>query len=252
VTPSTVPNSAPLDRTRFAEDGYLVLPKIVPPATITRLRAEADAALTGMLDTMAHERVTDPRLTWWRLPSGRLYVLKIKSVMDLAPTAAALATGPLLRQVTTGLLGSAAQMIDSKFMYKQTVDVPAVWADLPVLGEEVCKHTDAAYYQAKGHDRVVTVAFCLDDCTPTAGALKVWPGTHHRDIAMIVTPRQGPVVPDDIAPDSRAVALLAPAGSMLVWDSALVHASGPNESGHPRRLLVLGYAATASAGGGTP
>lgn len=252
MKPSTVPDSVPLDRTRFAEDGYLVLPEIVPPATITRLRSEADAALTGMLDTMVHERVTDPRLTWWRLPSGRLYVLKIKSVVDLAPTAAVLASGPLLHQVTTDLLGSAAKMIDSKFMYKQTVDVSAAWADLPVLGEEVCKHTDAAYYGAKGHDRVVTVALCLDDCTPMAGVLKVWPGTHHRDIEMIVTPRQGPVVPDEVAPDSHAVALLAPAGSMLVWDSALVHASGPNESGRPRRLLVLGYAATASPAGGTP
>ncbi|MEV0134683.1 phytanoyl-CoA dioxygenase family protein [Dactylosporangium sp. NPDC050688] len=252
MTPSTVPNSVPLNRTQFTKDGYLVLPEIVPPAMITRLRAEADAALTGMLDTMAHERVTDPRLTWWRLPSGRLYVLKIKSVLDLAATAAVLAAGPLLHQVTTDLLGSAAQLIDSKFMYKQTVDVPAAWTDLPVLGEEVCKHTDAVYYRAKGHDQVVTVALCLDDCTPTTGALKVWPGTHHRDIEMIATQRQGPVVPDNAAPDSHAVALLAPAGSMLVWDSALVHASGPNESGRPRRLLVLGYAATAAAGAGAP
>jgi ectoine hydroxylase-related dioxygenase (phytanoyl-CoA dioxygenase family) len=62
-----------------------------------------------------------------------------------------------------------------------------------------------------------------------------------------MTERQGPVVPDEQAPDSAAVTLVAAAGTVLIWDANLVHASGPNLSDEPRRLLVLGYAPTEEA-----
>jgi ectoine hydroxylase-related dioxygenase (phytanoyl-CoA dioxygenase family) len=141
-------------------------------------------------------------------------------------------------------MGGPAELMEDKFMYKQELGTEAAdWATLPVLGEEVRKHTDAAYFAARGYGRVLTVAVCLDDCTPESGALRVWRGTHRRDIAMLSTDTQGPVVPDDEAPDTDAVLLAADAGTVLAWDAALVHASGPNISGHPRRLLVLGYTA---------
>jgi ectoine hydroxylase-related dioxygenase (phytanoyl-CoA dioxygenase family) len=60
---------------------------------------------------------------------------------------------------------------------------------------------------------------------------------------MVATDTQGPVVPDAAAPDTDAVLLTADAGTVIAWDAALVHASGPNTSGHSRRLLVLGYTA---------
>jgi ectoine hydroxylase-related dioxygenase (phytanoyl-CoA dioxygenase family) len=80
---------------------------------------------------------------------------------------------------------------------------------------------------------------------PASGALKVWPGSHRRNIDMVSTASQGPVVPDDQASDADAVLLEAAAGSVLVWESSLVHASDPNHSDLPRRLLVLGFTAGA-------
>ena len=182
-------------------------------------------------------------------PTGQIYVLKIKSVLEQTPQVAALAASSVMQGLATELLaGQVVEVIDTKFMYKATIDISVDWADLPELGEEVCKHTDAAYYRTRGYDRVLTVAVCLDDCREAAGSLQVWPGTHLADIKMVSTERQGPVVLDGAAPDKDAVSLYAPAGSILVWDSALVHASGPNVSGRPRRLLVLGYAATPGQG----
>jgi Phytanoyl-CoA dioxygenase (PhyH) len=227
-------------RSSLTTNGFLVLPDLVPAGTIEALRAEADTVLRQRLSLMVTTRTPDPRVTWWRLASGHPYVLKIKPVVDLAPTVAAVADD--LRAVITDLIGPAPRLMENKFMYKQVVDIAAGWAGLPVLGEEVRKHTDAAYFSARGYQRVLTVALCLDPCTTQTGALRVWPGSHRRTINMTATDNQGPVVLDAEAPDDAAVTLVATPGSVLAWDSALVHASGPNTSGRPRRLLVLGYA----------
>jgi ectoine hydroxylase-related dioxygenase (phytanoyl-CoA dioxygenase family) len=226
---------------RFASHGYLVLPDLIPPAAIQELRVEADALLGHRFARMVATRSLDPRVTWWRLASGEPYVLKVKPVVDLSPAAVAVADRPELLAIVADLLGAPPKLMDNKLMYKQTVDITAGWAALPVLGEEVRKHTDAAYYARRGYSRVLTVAVCLDPCTETAGALRVWPGSHRHTIEMIPTDNQGPVVPDAAAPDAAAVTLVAEPGAVLIWDAALVHASGPNTSGHPRRLLVLGY-----------
>ncbi|MBB5829536.1 phytanoyl-CoA dioxygenase family protein [Micromonospora carbonacea] len=236
---------------RFASHGYLVLPDLIPPAAIQGLRVKADEILGDRLARMVASRTLDPRVTWWRLASGKPYILKVKPVVDLSPAATSVADAPALRTVVADLLGAPPTLMDNKLMYKQTVDVTAGWAALPVLGEEVRKHTDAAYYATRGYPRVLTVAVCLDPCTEKAGALRVWPGSHRRAIEMIPTDNQGPVVPDAAAPDTTAVTLVAAPGTVLIWDAALVHASGPNTSGHPRRLLVLGYS-PAHPNHGTP
>ncbi len=227
---------------RFAADGYLVLPGVVSEQGIESLRSEAENLLTALLAEMSATASDNPRVTWWRLDSGQPYVLKVKPVVDLSSAAAALASSPELTGVVGVLLGGPPELMEDKVMYKQTVAIAADWAALPVLGEEVRKHTDAAYFAARGYHRVLTVAVCLDECTPEAGALRVWPGTHRRPIQIVDTQRQGPVVPDEVAPDADSVTLTAAPGTLLIWDAALVHASGPNTSGLPRRLLILGYA----------
>lgn len=232
----------------FEDLGYAVFDNPFTPAVIEDLRQDADRLRDDLLTRMVADHALDPRVTWWRLDNGCPYLLKIKPVLAAAPAAAALADDAWMTTTISGLLGSPVQMMEDKFMYKQQLDVDAAWAELPQLGEEVRKHTDAAYFGARGYDRVITVAVCLDDCTAEAGALKVWPGTHRRPLAMVDTERQGPVVADSDAPDDDAVTLTAPAGSVLAWDSALVHASGPNTSGNPRRLLVLGYTSQDGAG----
>jgi hypothetical protein len=250
MTPPSPPATgpSPTDHSRFRQDGYLVMPNALPAGMVADLQTAADRLLIHTTDTVVREQRADDRLTWWRLPTGQTYVLKIKSVVEQAPQVGALAAGPVMQGLATELLAGQVEVIDSKFMYKATIGISADWADLPELGEEVCKHTDAAYYRTRGYNRVLTVAVCLDDCTEAAGSLQVWPGTHRADIKMISTERQGPVVPDCAAPDRNAVSLYASAGSILAWDSALVHASGPNVSGRPRRLLVLGFALTPGQG----
>lgn len=226
---------------RYAKDGYVVVPDVVPADVLADVGAEADRLLEDILAASSAAKVSDPRLTWWQLPTGEPYVLKVKRALDLAPRAGRLARGPVLGLIAASLLGAEVSVMDDKIMYKEVVSVDASWADLATLGREVRKHTDAAYFAARGHPHVVTVAVCLHDCTVESGAPLVWPGTHRSVVPHRSTLRQGPVVDDDVAPDEDGVLLTAPAGSVLAWDARLVHASGPNTSAHRRRLLVIGY-----------
>ncbi|GAA0426218.1 hypothetical protein Acor_54850 [Acrocarpospora corrugata] len=215
----------------FRLDGFTVLPTGVLPDALARMRIDAQR----FLDTSGPD---DPAATCWRLPSGETYLLKIKSVIRRSPAAQKIA-GEVQPQVER-LLGTPARLMDDKITYKQRVP----WEPPDrVLDEEIRKHTDAAYYHQRGFgDPIITVAVCLDDCTAESGAVRVWPGTHRRDVPHLQTQLQGPVVPDEAAPDDSAMILEAPAGSVLAWDARLVHSSRANRSGHLRRLLILGYA----------
>ena len=91
----------------FATNGYLVLTNLIPMSTVAWVREDSQALLATLLHRMVSTTTADPRVTWWRLESGRPYVLKIKPVADLVPSAAALALSPQLTSVAAKLLGSA-------------------------------------------------------------------------------------------------------------------------------------------------
>ncbi|XTZ15382.1 phytanoyl-CoA dioxygenase family protein [Micromonospora echinospora] len=231
-------------RSRLRRDGYLTIPDAVDQGTLAGLRAAADLAFERVVGETLADRITHSRLTWWRLPDGRPYVFKIKPVADLAPPFHEMTSASAIRDVASVVLGANAVLMEDKVTYKTALTEDAAWADLPILGEDVRKHSDAAYFAARGFGQVITMALCLDDCPAEAGALQVWPGSHERPARHQPTANQGPVVTDEDAPDEQAVTLEAGAGTLLTWDAALVHASGPNRTDRPRRLLVLGYTAS--------
>jgi hypothetical protein len=231
------------DTLRFQTDGYVILPGLVTDPVLARLRNESAALIARLVAGMDATGQADPRVTWWRLASGEPYIFKIKPVFDLVPAARQVGHSPELITAVTALLGGRPRLMEEKITYKQRVALARDWPTLRVLGEEVRKHSDAAYFHTRGfNDPIVTVAVCLDDAPAESGAVRVWPGSHRQRLPHIRTSDHGPVVPDPAAPDAAGVTLAALAGSALAWDARLVHASGPNTTGRPRRLLILGYA----------
>jgi ectoine hydroxylase-related dioxygenase (phytanoyl-CoA dioxygenase family) len=77
-----------------------------------------------------------------------------------------------------------------------------------------------------GYVASVNVFFAIDEFTRGNGATWVLPGTH-----------QLPVCPPMEERVARGVALECPAGSMIVFDSTLWHAAGPNTSGRDRLAI---------------
>jgi len=86
-------------------------------------------------------------------------------------------------------------------------------------------HQDFARY-LHGYVASINVFFAIDAFTEENGATIVVPGTHQQALPPTPAYLQG-----------NAVRVVCPAGSMLVFDSTLWHAGGPNVSGRDRLAI---------------
>lgn len=75
----------------------------------------------------------------------------------------------------------------------------------------------------------VNVAWCLDDFTAENGATRMVPGSHRRN---------RPPQPDDA---DESIPLVAPAGTMVVFESRVWHRTGPNRSTDQYRAGLFGW-----------
>ena len=77
-----------------------------------------------------------------------------------------------------------------------------------------------------GYLASINVMVAIDEFTPDNGATIVLPGTHQK-----------PAPPDLDRLQGFAIPATCPAGSLLVFDSTLWHAAGPNTSGRDRLAI---------------
>ena len=96
------------------------------------------------------------------------------------------------------------------------------------------------------NDDLLAVGVVLDDCTRENGCLLMIPGSHrwpildHQQDGVFV----GAIDVERAAVDvSRAVPVTVRAGGITLHHTRMLHASAPNTSSQPRRLLLLQLAA---------
>ena len=91
-------------------------------------------------------------------------------------------------------------------------------------------HADMNGYEQPfpGHSVIATSIFCCDEFTEDAGATRFVPGSHHL--------RRHPVSGEG---ESEAVAVAAPAGSIILWDGAMWHGNCPRTRPGERVVLHL-------------
>ena len=111
------------------------------------------------------------------------------------------------------------------------------------FGSPVEWHQDWAFYPHTNDD-VLAVGVCIDDMSEANGALLVIPGSHkgptydhHQDGHFC-----GAVTDPDFTPDN-IVPLEVQAGGISIHHVRTLHASAPNYSGAPRRLLLFQFCA---------
>lgn len=126
----------------------------------------------------------------------------------------------------------APRLMQSMLIFKQ-----------PRIGGEVVWHQDASFLMTEPHS-VVGFWFALEDATRDNGCLWVAPGAHRgplreryvRDGDGFVTQR----LDDTPWPSGAATrALEVPAGTLVVLDGLLPHASAPNRSARSRLAYTL-------------
>lgn len=116
----------------------------------------------------------------------------------------------------------------------------------PREGSRFQWHQDSPYWAhfCRHLDQLPNVMLTLDDADESNGCFRLIPGSHRCGM---LPGRQGEGVlgplfthPDHFD-ESRAVAAVVPAGSLVFFSPHSVHGSLPNRSERPRRALILTY-----------
>lgn len=226
-------------REAYERDGYVVLPAVFTPDEIAEMTAEADRLAELTVNASIATGELSPRLDVQRR-GGHVILRKVQPVSDISEvltryTGDERLVGPL-RQI----LGCDPVLMEEKLNYKQILPGPPP-IEASVEGEAFPFHTDLAFFYLDGYPvETLSSAITMDEMTADNGPLRMLPRSHTR----LDWPLQGgwpPWIRDDAIPHDELVDVLAPAGSVLIFSSALVHASSENRTPNPRRLLIFSH-----------
>jgi ectoine hydroxylase-related dioxygenase (phytanoyl-CoA dioxygenase family) len=216
---------------QYRRDGYLAVPQVLSRAQLAAALAVVDEFVERSRDMAKDDStfVLEPSHT---RDSPRL--ARINQPVNVHPIFDQIMRSSEVLERVADLIGPDIRYHHSKLNMKTAgVGSPVEW------------HQDFVFFPHTNDD-VLAVGIALDDCTPDNGCLLVIPGSHrgpildhHQDGVFVGG------VPSDLPEVSmdKSVAVIVPAGGMSIHHSRTLHASAPNRSNRPRRLLLIEYAA---------
>ena len=244
----------------WRRDGVLVLPGFAATDALAALRRRADEIVDAFEPTPDETAVFSSRdrsrLSQHALAesagkvhcffeeeafdaAGRLAVDKARAINkighalhDRDPLFSRFSRDPRLAALAADLGFVEPRLVQSMLIFKQ-----------PRIGGEVVWHQDASFLITEPRS-VVGFWFALEDATRDNGCLWVAPGGHRgplreryvrRDDSFVTEPLDDTPWPSGAA--TRA--LEVPAGTLVVFDGLLPHASAPNRSQRSRLAYTL-------------
>lgn len=211
----------------YHENGYLVLEDVLSADELAELRRVTDEFVERSRSVSRHNDVYDleanhsperPRLRRIKNPIAQHEVydqaLRHQGILDRVEQ----------------LIGPGVRRNNTKLNMKE-----------PAHGSAVEWHQDWAFYPHTNDD-VLAVGVCLDDMTEENGCMLMVPGSHkgelysHHENGVFV----GAVSEPDFEPGETAKCLVK-AGGITIHHARTLHASTPNHSADPRRLLLFEY-----------
>ena len=198
-------------RAHLREFGIAVMPRQL---TGTALKQARQLTYAGAQDDLRLGRRTDD----FALDYGDANI-RVWNILNRGPVFAELVQRPLVIDLLTeflgwpALLGNISANIaepgnDGGAFHQDQIFIPKPWPDTP---------------------QGLNFAWLLDDFTADNGATEVVPGSHVESL-------EDPAV---IA--RRAIPIVAPAGSLAIFDSRIWHRTGLNRSALPRAALFAWY-----------
>ena len=227
------PAVTPAEQKRFyGRHGYLIVPGLLTPRELSRLRAALAAVLARA------RRLTRSTRTF-RLVTGldgRFHVKRVWDPIAQHPAFYKLALDRRILDVVERLIGRNIQLHQSRMNLKPRT--PHAWFDW---------HQDYPAFPHTNFDLLIVTVY-LDDSTPDNGCLTVIPGSHrlgplpHR-FTFEGAPRTELVDRRVAANRSRWRGLAVPAGGMTVHHGNMLHSSRANLTDRPRSTLQFWYRA---------
>ncbi|MBD0674486.1 phytanoyl-CoA dioxygenase family protein [Streptomyces sp. CBMA156] len=206
----------------YRENGFVVAERLFDPSEV----AELNNAITEILNVSDIGAVAEVE------PGDNGMARRIWSPTKQHSAFERAAAHPLLLDHVEALIGPDILFHYSKLHLKA-----------PQVGSVVDWHQDFAYYPHTNTDLVTALVY-LDDTTTENSALQAVPGSHHRLADHYVDGFfRGKVVGADAPDPAQAVAIEAPAGSVVFIHPLLLHYSSPNRSDRYRRAFLPAYRA---------
>ena len=237
------------ERARYVEDGFFVREAVFDAAALEVLRAAAERVVARAAEAAERAVPEDAYAI-----DGNRYVEAARATIQfehradsqtirviepfhhLDPVFDALVGDPRLVAPVCGILEA---------------DRVALWTDKlnlkrPREGSGFRWHQDSPYWgHACAHcNRLPNVMLTLDAADRGNGCFRLVPGSHKRGFLPGLSDgtRLGPLFTDPTHFDaSRQWLAEVPAGSLVFFDSHIVHGSEPNTSDRARRAMVLTY-----------
>ncbi len=215
----------------YNEIGAIVVPDVLTPDEVQRLRAVTDGFVDRARGLSAHNEIYD--LEDSHTPENPR-VRRIKSAQLQHAEYAALTRHPRILAVLQDLWGPDIRFDSAKLNMKCAgFGAPVEW------------HQDWAFYPHTNDD-LAAVGVMFDDMAMENGPLMIIPGSHHgptydHHAAGVFCGAMDPTNRD--VDYSKAIPLLGKAGSITVHHVRAVHGSAPNVSDKDRRLLLFQFRA---------
>ncbi len=211
----------------YHENGYLTVENVLQPDELAALQRVTDEFVERSRSITAHDAIFDlepnhsaekPRLR--RIKSPILH----HEVYDQT------LRNPAILDIVEQLIGVGVRSNGNKLNMKE-----------PDHGSAVEWHQDWAFYPHTNDD-LLAVGVAIDDMTEENGCMLMVPGSHRADLyshhenGVFV----GAVSESDFQPETVAKCLVK-AGGITIHHARTLHASTPNHSSKPRRLLLFQY-----------
>jgi phytanoyl-CoA hydroxylase len=213
----------------YREQGYLVVDNVLPDDIVAELRrvtedfveqSRAFSEHTDIFDLEPGHTAEEPRLRRLKNP------VQQHAVYDQAWR------HPAVLDIVEQLVGPGVRANNNKLNIKS-----------PDHGSAVEWHQDWAFYPHTNDD-VLAVGIAMDDMTMENGCLLVVPESHkgpiysHHEKGRFVG-----AITEDASGTENPVPVEIKAGGISIHHARTLHASAPNRSQRPRRLLLFEYCA---------
>lgn len=221
---------------QFARDGYAVFPAALDADLLGLLRDECDAFVAREDARMDAAGVDVLGISH----RGSRYFAN--ECQRERPALRRMLFSPAMADICRATLGDTAYFFFDQYVVKG-----------PEKGLSFGWHQDSGYVVGNGgpadHAPYITCWCPLDDATEANGTIRLVPGSHHAGIR---PHRRLEGNNDLIVPDvGEGILLEVEAGTVVVFSSLLLHATGANGTDRPRRVYLAQYTSEAMLNPGT-
>lgn len=225
----------------FEARGYVVLPAVFNTEELAAMRREADFILELMINSSLFHKRQSGRLDMCMTKDDLHMVRKVQPVNDLGLAIAQASADDRLLEPMRQIMGDEPILMEEKLNYKQSLGLKVEGIKARRAASDFPIHNDWAYYSAQDYPQsILSSAIALDDNTAESGPIRVWPGSHtrhleHENVAIGLEVKEG------LIDRNGGEDVLAPAGSVMIFSSLVIHNSRPNTSSKPRRMMIYSH-----------